>query len=504
MMLNKYPDWISAIVSGIIVGVVYLPVHAGFLIYIGLVPLIHIWLNSDIKTSVKMSFMSAITANFIAFFWMGLNMGTSPIIAFVSLIGSVLYLAIFWIINGAVITFLHQRLRIGLIIIPFSWVTMEYFRSFGPMGFPWADLALTQVYYLPLIQTVDITGTAGIAFIICIVNVLIYLSLTEKKSNPFLIGTILIITLVFGFGSWRMNSIEKQLVENDFSVAVIQPNVDPVKKWEKSFRNELVDLMDSLTVEAIKMEPDFILWPESAIPAYLRLSVRFRRPIHQRVKESGIPLLTGTVDLISDINGSHYFNGALLLKPDGSQQIYHKIILVPFAEYIPLSKKFPKLKKLNFGQGNFEHGREYTVFTVGSHRFSNMICYESSFPRLARKFVERGAEFLTIETNDGWSGNSPGAYQHFAIAQLRAVENRVPVVRSANTGISGIISPTGKVLEQMAFYERGVIFGSLSFLSGNWQTVSGDIFSLICILIGIGLVCWEWFKNREMIIGTKD
>ena len=177
--------------------------------------------------------------------------------------------------------------------------------------------------------------------------------------------------------------------------------------------------------------------------------------------------------------------------------MYHKIHLVPFAEYVPLSYKFPQLKELNFGQGNFDHGSEYTIFNVDDKRFGNMICYESSIPRIAKKFVVSGADFLTIQTNDAWSGDSPGAYQHFALAQLRAVENRVPVVRSANTGISGIIAPSGKAEQELAFYEQGIIFGSLTFLAQDWYTASGDVFALMCIFIGLGLVIWEWVRKQS-------
>ena len=133
---------------------------------------------------------------------------------------------------------------------------------------------------------------------------------------------------------------------------------------------------------------------------------------------------------------------------------------------------------------------------MGNAQLGTMICYESSFPRIARKFVQKGADILSIQTNDAWSGDSPGAYQHFAIAQLRAVENRVPVIRSANTGISGIISPSGKVQEKLDFYEQGIILGSLAFMKTNTHYPSGDVFALLCIFFGMGLVVREWIRKK--------
>ncbi|MCH7762912.1 MAG: apolipoprotein N-acyltransferase [Candidatus Marinimicrobia bacterium] len=503
MKLQQFPDWVLALISGVLFGITFLPFPLGFLNYFSLVPLLIIWLNRDIKTSAAMTYIAAITANTIAFYWIGLNKGTSMLIAFTSLAGAVFYLGLFWLIVGVGVSFIQKRLRVGLLLFPFLWVTMEYLRSFGPMGFPWSDLALTQVFLLPMVQTADVTGSAGIAFFICILNGLFYLAVTEKEPKKYIIGAFVLWGIVFGMGSWRLRAIEKNSAESQFYVAVIQPNVDPVQKWEKSYKKTLVALMDSLTDDAMNMKPDFVLWPEAALPAYLRISYRYREPIRQKVIKNGIPLLAGTIDMESDENGRHYYNGAILFNTDGSMDMYHKLFLVPFAEYIPLSGIFPSLKKLNIGWGNFDHGNDYTIFKVGDKRFGNMICYESSFPRIARRFMERGAEFLTIETNDAWSGDAPGAYQHFGLAQLRAVENRVPVVRSANTGISGIIAPSGRVLQKMEFGEQGILFAALPFVYSDWDTVDGDLFALMCIFIGLGIVIWEWIKTRKMRIGKR-
>ncbi len=495
MKLNEYPDWALAIASGILVGVAYLPIHTGMLIYIGLVPLLYIWLNRNVKRSAAMSYLSAITGHTIAFYWMGLNQGTTGTIAFISLAGAVFYLGIFWVLAGIAVSFLQKQFKMGLMMFPFVWITMEYARSFGSMGFPWGDLALTQVYILPMIQTADITGSAGIAFLICLLNGLVYLALTTAKTKQYIVGAVLLWVMVFAIGYWRLHAVEKKSTTADYSVAVLQPNVDPVQKWDRSFRAELIALMDSLTVAAMALQPDFVLWPESALPVYLRTSP-VRKQIQALVEKNNIPLLSGTVDVARDEGGKLYYNGSILLTADGAHKMYHKIHLVPFAEYIPFSYKYPKLKKLNFGWGNFEHGREYTIFNVHEKRLGNMICYESSFPRIARKFVDAGADFLSIQTNDAWCGDSPGAYQHFAIAQLRAVENRVPLVRSANTGISGIIAPSGRAEQKLAFYDQGIIFGSLTFIAQDWYTASGDVFALMCIFIGLGLVIWEWVRKR--------
>lgn len=495
MIFDRYPDRVWSIISGVLIGVSYLQIHLGFLIYAGLVPLIHIWLNREMKTSLSMTYLSAMIAHTIAFYWMGLNQGATVWVALLSLSGAVFYLSAFWLFTAWVVTKFQKQMNIGLMLFPFAWIAMEFIRSFGPMGFPWGDLALTQVSYLPMIQMADTTGIAGISLIVCLINGLIYIGLVEDDIKKYGFASIGLWAIVFIFGLWRHNYIEKNTAQNKVSVAIIQPDVDPVQKWDRTFRTELIVLMDSMTVKAMEAEPDLVLWPESALPAYLRTSP-LRRQIQGHVFSNEIPLLAGTVDKISDETGNRYFNGSIMMNVDGTFDMYHKMHLVPFAEYIPLSYKYPSLKNLNFGQGNFVHGHDYTLFDVGNAQLGTMICYESSFPRIARKFVQKGADILSIQTNDAWSGDSPGAYQHFAIAQLRAVENRVPVIRSANTGISGIISPSGKVQEKLDFYEQGIILGSLAFMKTNTHYPSGDVFALLCIFFGMGLVVREWIRKK--------
>ncbi len=483
--------------SGVLCGLTFLPLQLGILIYIGLVPILIIWIRGDLRTSIVMTIITACSANCIAFYWMGLNKGAAAVVALSSLIGAVLYLSLFWVGVGICVTIVQKKWNAGLLLFPFIWVAMEFIRSIGAMAFPMGDLAVTQVSILPLIQTADVGGTAGIAFFICLCNGLLYLAIVEKKSIQYLIGTAVLWLIFFGFGLWRIQAVDERLQESNYRVAVLQPNVDPLKKWDRDYEKDLVALMDSLTVVAMKLEPDIVLWPESALPVYLRISNLSRQQIQERVDHYNISLLAGTVDLEIDPEGTHYYNCAMLFQPGGGDaQLYYKLHLVPFAEFIPFSKYFPSLKKLNFGQGNFEQGEEYTVFMVADKQFGNMICYESSMPRIARKFITRGADFLTIQSNDSWSGDSPCVDQHFALAQLRAVENRVPIARSANMGISGIIAPSGRVLEKLDFNVQGIIISSLPFLTDQWPTNTGDTFALICIFIGLGISFWQWKRKR--------
>ena len=271
--------------------------------------------------------------------------------------------------------------------------------------------------------------------------------------------------------------------------------MDPNEKWEKDNRNQTFDLMHQLLDEAIEYGPDMILWPETALPSYLRLSSKDRHPLQKKVNIYEIPLLSGTIDreYTEDIKPV-YFNGSIFFQAKKPPEIYHKVKLVPFAEYVPLSGYFPSLNELNFGQGNFTAGKEFTLFQFDNIPFSNLICYESSLPDIVRKFVLNGSEFITIQANDGWLGKTSGPYQHFEIAKMRAIENRRSIVRSANTGISGIISPTGKIIKKIALGERSVSKGIISLSDRitfytKYGNILGKWISLIFIL-SAGLTLW--------------
>ena len=153
---------------------------------------------------------------------------------------------------------------------------------------------------------------------------------------------------------------------------------------------------------------------------------------------------------------------------------------------------------MNFGQGNFIPGKEFTLFNLDSVKFSNIICYESSIPNLVRKFVKMGAQFLTVESNDGWLGSTSGPYQHFALCKLRAIENRIAIARSANTGISGVIFPSGKVVEKIPLGEKNIIFSHLP-LKGelSFYTKFGNYFAWICTAVMLIFIGITWINRNS-------
>jgi len=495
--MKKYFDrspFQLAIISGILVGCAYPPIP-GFTAWFGFLPLIHIWQTQPPRESARWSFFASVIANLISLHWIGLNSGASVIVVLLSLVGAILYLGTFWAGLGWIIAKFERKTGNSLTIIPFLWVTMEWMRSFGPLGFPWANLATTQTSFLPVIQMIDITGTEGVGFWILLLNVVLYISIkAEGKKRTLLLCLAILFFLPWIFGSIRLPAFEFDENQPHREVAVIQPNINPNQKWESSFRPRLYEIMDSLHTEAISLSPDLILWPEAALPVYMRVSTK-RYIYESQVKESGIPLLMGTVDFKRDSSGRKVYNGSIYFGLD-ENYIYHKIFLVPFAEYIPLAGKLSVLKKLNFGQANFTQGTEFTAFPMDTILFSNLICYESSNPGLARKFIQNGAQFLTIEANDAWLQNSSGVRQHFELARLRAVELRTSIVRSANTGISGIIYPSGKVGRKIEYGKQSVFKNKIPLNQGlTFYARYGSVFAQMCFILT--LVQFVWLIRRS-------
>lgn len=496
MNFPENKNLLLSVLSGILIGLSYPSLPLGFLAWVGFVPLFIVLFKCKNNFSFKYGYLAGITSHFLTLYWIGFNSGAGFVPVFFSLLSAVFYLSLFWGLFTKTLGILINIKPSFLWFSPLIWTSIEWIRSLGPLGFPWIDLALTQTHFLPLIQMMDVTGSSGVSFWIMILNVLLFLCFksidSRKKYSIYAIGLIL---LLWVFGLMKINSIENVPVNNSIQVAITQPNVDPNEKWERGNREPTFILMHKLLDKAINMSPDLILWPETALPSYLRLSDSDRRPLQKKVDSFNIPLLAGTIDKKLSKQGSPlYFNGSIYLQPNKPSEFYHKVKLVPFAEYVPLSDNFPKLSELNFGQGNFTRGNEFTLFSIGDEYFSNLICYESSLPDVVRKFVMRGAKFLTIQANDGWLGNTSGPSQHFELAILRAIENRRSIVRSANTGISGVITPSGKVKVQKNIGERSVFMESVPLFEINtFYTKYGNIlgkWSLIIIVLLLGVLIW--------------
>ena len=446
MKINKL---ILPLLSGLLLGLSYPPFNFGFFAWIALIPLFYsISKEEKVINKAFFGFLSSFSSNLIILNWMGLNSGTSASVAIISYLSLSLYLTIFWVAFIISIHFIPKKME--LFLIPISWIFfVEFLRNIGPLAGPWMNLSLTQSEYIRIIQLASIEVHA-ISFIVICFNLILYRVLIERNT-VFLKYFIVILCSILLFGNYHVNKQNNRSVEKLVNLSIGQPSIFPDEKWNPNLRLRNLAIMDSLLTKSLEEKADIIIWPEVAVTSFLANNSYDR--IRYQNKLSGAYLITGIPErkTIDGINQN--FNSSIILKPDGSYDTYQKIFLVPFAEYVPFFKNW--ITKMNqFDDiGSFYPGSEYKIFNINDFKASILICYDSSSPNIVETMVDNGAEMIFIITNDSYVGQFM-PYQHFQLARLRAVEQRVPIIQSANTGISGIILPSGKILYRSKLNER--------------------------------------------------
>ncbi len=409
-----------------------------FLAWFGFVPLFLVLEN---KSKVKRFLLAYFTG---VLFWAGTVYWLAHV-TFAGTIVLVLYLALYFGVFG-IFAFSPQPTTHPnpIFFLSCTWVLLEYLRSYLLTGFPWALLGYSQYRVLPVIQIADIFGAWGVSFLVMMVNVAVYQAIRRSgyqaiRKKLILPIACLVSVLIYGF--FKLSPYNPQPTSAPIRISVIQGNIPQELKWDERAMGYIVEKYSRMTEEAVKEKPDLIVWPEAASPGLFGQDDDIFDSFYALAKRIKVPILLGAVTRSKDI----FFNSALLIDENG--QIagrYDKLHLVPFGEYIPLKKYLPFLETV-VPIGDIEKGRSYTVFKLPV-TFSVLICFEDLFPELSREFTKRGAGFLVNITNDAWYKLTSAPYQHLQASVFRAVENRRYLVRSANTGISGFIAPSGKII----------------------------------------------------------
>ncbi|MBU0951817.1 MAG: apolipoprotein N-acyltransferase [Elusimicrobia bacterium] len=373
------------------------------------------------------------------------------------------------------------------------WVVLEYLRGHLFGGIPGGILGYSQCSFLPVIQIGDITGVYGVSFSIVLVNSCIFQLMREsnlkyKIGNFAFSSAIFLFCLVYGLFHLSTSQLTPSNSSTSVKVSILQGNIDQYKKWDQKFANEIIGVYDKLAKDVVKIEkPDLIVWPESSVPGFLLEEKYFSKWACDLAKETRTFHLIGS----ADYKEGKYFNSAILISSEGKLAAkYDKMHLVPFGETIPLKSFLSKYIKVVNELGDFTSGKNYTVFDlpIGADlkpvKFSSNICFEAIFPELIRKF--KGQEFIINLTNDAWYLRTSAPYEHFSFNVFRAIENRKPVIRCANTGISGHIDSCGRIISKTVIFTTA----AQTYIIHPNQTVSfysrfGDVFILFCALMTI-------------------
>lgn len=345
-----------------------------------------------------------------------------------------------------------------------AWITHEWVRGWLFSGFGWNNLGVALHADLPLIQIADVTGAAGLSWLVAFANVMIVVIVRRiigelgpqfvKRIRWEFSISVAIVVCVFSYGVRAL--LRKAPESVPLRITAVQPNIPQAMKFSADGEDEIFQQLGKLTQLAITAsDPELLLWPESATPRGMYADDWNYRFVMGFAKSAGGGLLLGTVE--DDPEHGVSYNAAKLFTAHGeTEQTHRKMHLVPFGEYLPLR---PLLGPIVGGlvPGDFAHGETPVVFDLPhpALRFAALICFEDTLGDLTRRFVQGGAQFLVNITNDGWFLHTAGAEQHLANAILRAVENRRPLVRCTNTGVTCSIDRNGRVDQWLRPFQQG-------------------------------------------------
>jgi apolipoprotein N-acyltransferase len=474
-----------------------------------------------------------------------------------------IYLGSYFLLASWLLRHLYRRRGLKAVIaLPLVWTAVEWVRSHGPLGFPWFLLGHSQIQLPTMIQIADLAGAYGVTFVLAAVSgwladlAMAWFAMRRSPKEPLPtpvwrgagIALVLVAATVF-YGRYRLAT--QELVEGP-KVAVVQGDF----LLEANFDapgvpdNEKAATYMALVDRALRSGADLIVLPETPWMMYLNSHARSYRPrpyrppsekyhedFHRRVDPTGTYLVVGAMAEVPQPPGAypsaHRYNSAYVYTPRVAEpDRYNKIHLVPFGEYVPFrytKSLFWLYRWLNdsdfnpWGRGGNEYsltaGTEYTVFPMRAHgggreyRFGVTICYEDVIPYVFRRFVggddgTKRVDFMLNISNDGWFGHSAQQPQHLANCAFRAVENRVPIARAVNTGVSGFIRPDGTWYDVVSDSQTHPRAGGTETRTAalmldsrvSFYSLHGDVFAMLCGLVAAGAAAdagWRRFRGRK-------
>jgi len=510
-----------ALLSGILFVFIFPKFNLSFLAWIALVPLFLALEGRNLRESFNLGFLAGLTSFMGILYWIVptvVSSGESKLLAFISLLLLSCYLSIYYglfclIFRYTSLKIIHYTL--SLFFAPVLWVSLELLRAHLFSGFPWALLGYSQWNFTSMIQISEFTGVYGVSFLIVMVNGVLMeagrsfrFSRGEKMSSkakvkrstlPLALAlTVLVVVscLAYGliiilresFGESRNFRDEKLMTR----IALLQGNIDQYMKWDKNYEQMIKDTYGELVDMASRENPQLIVWPETALPGYLKRERELQKWVEKVVSQTNAYHIIGS----PEYREGAYYNAAFLISPKGEiLGEYDKIHLVPFGEIVPfrpiLSRFIGVLNEL----GDFSPSRERKLLRTPFGSFAVLICWEGIFPHLVRKFVKDGADYLANITNDAWFLKTSAPFQHFIASVFRAVENRVSVIRVANTGVSGFIDQYGRINEKTEIFKKDYLVSSVSRRNQQtFYTNYGDIFAYLCVALSISFIAWRRFK----------
>ncbi len=506
---GKLTSLTTCILSALLLVFIFPLWGKSYLAWFAFIPLLWFLRTKKDGTCFFCGFLTGVLFFYGLLYWLSGTMvrfgGLPVIFSYLFLFLLCIYLGLYVGVFSVLVRYFTQKLCVPFcIIVPIVWTTLEFIRSRFLTGFPWGIIGYSQAKISLIIQIADLTGVYGISFLILFVNaaltdiIILYTgSRLERKRIIAIAKEGLAIALVLGlivlYGYIRLNSLQQFMLhqEDVLKISILQGNIPQDIKRDITKNYEVLEIYGIMSSQTSKEANQLIIWPETACtePVSLNRGHIFHL-LSELAKRINSHLLLGCPRY--NIEGMGIFNSAFLFSPTGNLKgFYDKIHLVPFGEYFPINWVGERLVNLD----SYSSGSDFAIFEVNKVPFSVIICFEAIFPHLCRSFIKKGSRFLINLTNDAWFGKTAAPYQHFDMACLRAVENRVWFARVANSGVSAIVNPLGRIVKKGGIFERLILEGEINAIRIRSIYVTlGDLFANACVFISL-LWCFLIIKT---------
>lgn len=497
------------------------------LLFIGLIPLLVVVEKATIRQTIMCGVLAGLVHYVGQLYWI-VNVlqqyGGVPVIVAAAALGLLaLYMSCYLVLFclAARVLSKEEAPIVSLWFLAALWVGLDWLRAWLFSGFPWMDLGYGLAELSTIIQISDITGHYGVTFLVVLCNILFFQcisryrgklgnNVTEQRKNIFqhLGIPLLLFVIVAGYSVFRWYDVEEQLESDAVGTAVIgivQGNIDQSLKWSPSLQRQTVEKYLQLTSTIFhEIKPDIVIWPETALPFYPTES-EHTSLLQNTVSKYDFALITGAPWYeVMDVTKKNinYYNSAQILLPTGHfGGSYYKSHLVPFGEYVPLRTLLPFLEPLVESVGDFSAGSVEVPLQSKNVKAGVLICFESIFPDIGRRWVEKDANLLVNLTNDAWYGRSSAPYHSLAMTRFRAIETRRNVVRAANTGFSGIIDPLGQLVVSSPLFEPWATVQKVALLENQTVFVRmGYLFAPCCLFLAVGQLLYRRFRKIPRIV----
>jgi apolipoprotein N-acyltransferase len=509
-VLPPFPLVIPSILSGALTTLCFPTVALGPVSLLALTPLYAALLRvkPNRGDAYRAGFLFGITC-FVGMLWWIVKLipsadVTIPWLMTPALLLLTLYLSLYPAFHLLVLSYVSRwRSAAFILAAPALWALFEVARARGELAFPWGLLGYTFSDHSSLLQSADVWGVFGLSFLIVLTNALVAAMAVAKGPRlraAYAAGACALAASLYLYGDAKIERVRSGMAGDTVRVAIAQPNIDLAIKWKPEFRDSSFSQIDRQTRIAGRQGAQLVIFPETCAPMFVERSPDHRGELFRAAMTLGLPIYVGFLDHSYDGPNKtlNIFNSSGLFRSDGELQKYAKRHLLPFGESLPLSSRYRWIRKIEFGQANFHPGPYREPLDAGSVRFTPLICFESVFPELCRDGVRANSELFVNITNDGWFGNTPGPYQHAQMCIARAVEFRRFLVRSANSGVSMVVTPAGEISHEIPLNATGVLTVDVLKLSGlTFYARHGDAPLLIaCVL----LVAAAFIISRRRVV----